>query len=1400
MGSRSLFLTEAVVAVLLVGASAALAQPNIFLEFSDGSNYIEPPGIQLVSINVCVENLEPGQGLEGVALRVERTFTAMLMTVTPRPGWLYQGDVEGEGVAFGGPCAMPDPDGVVVVGTIDYFLTGTAPGALEVEPHVTEGGVVVDCGMVHIDWCVRLDPSGNLGIWMPPPPGDCPPPRTLWHVDWQNVSGIEDGSPAHPFNTITEGLDAAAHGDTVLVAAGTYSPDREASFPIDMKSGVVLVSEAGAEATIIDAEQQNRVMNCVDVDASTIVDGFTLTGGSANTGGGMLIEGEAYPAPLITNVIFAENSAYEGGGMYTSWYCDATVSNCTFTGNTAAGSGGGLSVDLYMPELADCVFEGNTAAEHGGGMMIYIFPLRDEEPQSRVPSGCTFVGNSAGLSGGAVYVASTSYGTALDNTIMAFNTGGGAADCFATSSIDLDCCDVYGNVGGDYVGGIAGQNGVDGNFSEDPRFCEEGSPNDPYSLQADSPCAAENNPGCGRIGARDVGCLSRHTWHVDWQNVSGIEGGSPAHPFNTITEGLDAAAQGDTVLVAPGTYSPDREASFPIEMKSGVVLVSEAGAEATIIDAEQQDRVMNCVDVDDSTVVDGFTLTGGSANTGGGMLIEGEQYPAPLITNVIFADNSAYEGGGMYTSWYCDATVSNCVFTGNTAAGSGGGLSVDLYAPELTDCIFEGNTAAEYGGGMMVYIFPLRDEEPPTRIPGGLTFVGNSAGLSGGAVYVASTHYGTAFDNTIMAFNTGGGAADCFATSSIDLDCCDVYGNVGGDYVGGIAGQNGIDGNFSEDPRFCEEGNSADPYTLADDSPCAAENNPGCGRVGARGVGCPSAAGPTVFLEFDNGTNYAEPPIYTPFNVNVFVENLEVGQGLRGVAFRFDRTFDGILMLHAPRPGWFQVGDVDGDGTAFAGPCVMPDENGVVYIGQIVYLALSLTPGVVEIGPHLIEGNILEDCDLAVSTWCVRTDPSGNGGLRMAPPPGNCLGSAPDIYVTPESLSFEIAGEPTACEPLTIANTGTSGLSWSLGHAASARGAGGPDGFGYYWIDSDDVNGPVFDWQEISGTGTLLELGSNEYAEVPLPLMFPFYGVAQSSVKVSSNGYLSFGPDATSGSNTSIPNPALPNDLIAPFWDALWPELSGDIYYYHDVGQNVFIVQYTDMSTFDDPPGNHTFEVILRPDGTMLFQYLDLYGDTTGSTIGIENADGTDGLEIQYGGAGYLHEDMAIMIGRDPCTWLTESPRGGVVPRGDVQNVDVCVDATGLDPGEYECDLVVTSDDPDESEVVVPVTLTVVWTGVEEGEDFPRELALRGNYPNPFNPTTSIAYDLPRSAHVTLTVHDLAGRVVRTLLDETIADPGRHAVVWDGRDHDGHRVASGVYFYRLEAEGETLTRKMIMVK
>lgn len=96
-------------------------------------------------------------------------------------------------------------------------------------------------------------------------------------------------------------------------------------------------------------------------------------------------------------------------------------------------------------------------------------------------------------------------------------------------------------------------------------------------------------------------------------------------------------------------------------------------------------------------------------------------------------------------------------------------------------------------------------------------------------------------------------------------------------------------------------------------------------------------------------------------------------------------------------------------------------------------------------------------------------------------------------------------------------------------------------------------------------------------------------------------------------------------------------------------------------------------------------------------------------------------------------------------------------------------------------------------------EPLPEQFALYANYPNPFNPSTIIPYDVPREAEVRLVIYNVLGQPVRTLFTGQLL-PGHYQAVWDGKDSSGRQAASGIYIYSLQAEGTVVSRKMVLTK
>jgi len=207
-----------------------------------------------------------------------------------------------------------------------------------------------------------------------------------------------------------------------------------------------------------------------------------------------------------------------------------------------------------------------------------------------------------------------------------------------------------------------------------------------------------------------------------------------------------------------------------------------------------------------------------------------------------------------------------------------------------------------------------------------------------------------------------------------------------------------------------------------------------------------------------------------------------------------------------------------------------------------------------------------------------------------------------------------------------------------------------------------------------------------------------------------------------------------------------------------------------------------------------------LPGDSASSFLAIVNSgNGTltfQIMESQESQANYGEQADSLLMPMWDIPWLREEPTSGTVAPGDTVFVQVFVRAPAS-PDTVGSHLVVLSNDPDESPIVVGVS---IWAqvGVPETQA-PVFSRLNQNVPNPFNPVTMIRFSVAEAGMVNLKVFDVSGRPVRTLV-EGWTEPRYYEVVWDGRDDKGNLLASGVYLYKLEAPGYVETRKMLLLK
>ncbi len=264
------------------------------------------------------------------------------------------------------------------------------------------------------------------------------------------------------------------------------------------------------------------------------------------------------------------------------------------------------------------------------------------------------------------------------------------------------------------------------------------------------------------------------------------------------------------------------------------------------------------------------------------------------------------------------------------------------------------------------------------------------------------------------------------------------------------------------------------------------------------------------------------------------------------------------------------------------------------------------------------------------------------------------------------------------------------------------RDAGGPDGYGYFWIDSDEPGGPTFDWIDVSGAGLdiVADLNDDNFGgPYQIGFNFPYYDTVYNQIYVGSNGIIGFAPDGMgSRFKTTIPTTTTPNNMLAWLWDDLNPDDldNTDAHVYIDTTGNRCVIQFVDYPEYQAAPGEViTAQVILTADGTITYQYLSIHPDfdVQSCAVGIENENGTIGLEVAYL-TPYLKDSLAIQF-LAPYQWLTMDNHSGSIAGQGADTIGLKFTTTELDSGTYQTNIIVTSNDPDQSTTIVPASLTV---------------------------------------------------------------------------------------------------------
>lgn len=725
-----------------------------------------------------------------------------------------------------------------------------------------------------------------------------------------------------------------------------------------------------------------------------------------------------------------------------------------------------------------------------------------------------------------------------------------------------------------------------------------------------------------------------------------------------------------------------------------------------------------------------------------------------LVSNSKFFNNesSEYAAGGGF-SRNCKGQVINSLFAYNSAATGGGywnsgGISVWSEANvDFINCNFNDNTAA-YGAGLTV---------------GG----GGTATITN-CLLCKNNYQQIALDS----YNNNGG--------TITINYCNLQNGMDSIYVADTSCTlNWGSGNIDSRPLFLSPLNY--DYHLSDYSPCI-------------GTGTSSGA-PVTDIE---GNQRPNPPGSNP-DIGAY-ENI-LGTPLQGPniitlmdTLNFVQTFVGFtdtlnLAVRNLGNSILDITNITANPVEFS---VSPT-TASIDPGRVAIFSVSFSP--ISIGNYS-----------GILTLTSNDPDSGNYQITLL---GQGVES-PIISVVPDSLSANLAAGDTTVQILHIYNSGGSELNLNVAKTGSAN------NYALQFDGMDDyVEIPQAAFNNLPQGSVECWLNIFTYDREIL-YKETYNGETISGLRINADGSIE-GSHQNFWSNDDVVSNSI---LTLNQWYHVAWTWNGSFQKLYILGE-LDTTQSCSDSVADDlgvwvrwGRGDANFDGIIddiRIWNIELSQFQiqeNMYLEITGNEPGLigywplNEGAGINTADLTSNGYHGILDGTPTWIGSTApiLNWLAVYPSEGTLAANDSLEINVIFDARNLNEGFYEQNILITTNDPNNPQISIPVSLNVTSSGLNNPFDqFPKNFILYQNYPNPFNSITHIRFGLPKVSDVKIELFNILGQRIINLLDER-KSAGYHRI-----EFEANRFASGVYIYRIEACGITGKRfvkrkKMILMK